>query len=258
MLKHHTAETAGATMILLVCGTVLVFLSRRWGVGSDLMSQLGAAAGPVAVVLGIGAAIHGRSMPPTHITTVTRLWGTLGSLAAGLNLWSLGYFSRGNAGGAVRWLMPAVLIGAWWLPRRFYGGEPERGPRPDADAALPKAPITPPGSSSLSGLLDALEEVAEAHPELFDTDVRERLWTVVERRYVRLDLGYEIPNDLGMHTEGANLRLRAVLEQHLKNLTTIAEIFKLDTEAKRLRTLQNPAVRSQQQGLTYDAFFGSP
>jgi hypothetical protein len=45
---------------------------------------------------------------------------------------------------------------------------------------------TRPGSSSLSGLLNALDEIAEEHAELLDTDVRERVWEVVERRYVKL------------------------------------------------------------------------
>ena len=246
MLKHHTGETVTATVILLVCGGALALLSHRWGVGGDLLSQLGAVAGPVGVVLGLGMAIHGRAMPPTHITVPARAWGLLGSVAAIANLWSLGYFERGGRAGVVRWLLPVSLVVAWLLPRRFYGEE------------APSIPGTPPGSSSLSGLLDGLEEVGEAHPELFDTDVRERLWTVVERRYVQLDRAYEIPRDLGMFSEDGNALLHAALEQHVGNLVAIASAFRLDTEAKRLRTLQNPAVKSARQGLTYDAFFGAP
>jgi len=110
----------------------------------------------------------------------------------------------------------------------------------------------------MSGLLDALDEIAEVHAELLDTAVRERLWEVVEHRYVKLDATYQIPEQLGMFSEAANRRLRAALEHHLTNLVTIAEIFKLDTEAKRLRTLQNPAVKSEPHGHTYDYFLGSP
>jgi hypothetical protein len=110
----------------------------------------------------------------------------------------------------------------------------------------------------LSGLLDALDEIAEAHPELLDTDVRERMSSVIERRYVKLDLSFKVPGDLGMFSATANEKLRAALEQHLTNLTTIADIFKLDTETKRLRTLRNPAVKSEPHGHTYDYFLGSP
>jgi hypothetical protein len=110
----------------------------------------------------------------------------------------------------------------------------------------------------LSGLLDALDEVAQEHEELLDTDVRERLWQVIERRYVKLDATYEIPEDLGMFSKGGNRKLRAALQQHLGNLVAIAEAFRLDTEAKRLRTLLNPGVKSEPGGHTYDYFLGSP
>jgi hypothetical protein len=60
---RHTQETIGATGILLLCGSALWVLSRHWGVGSDLMSQIAAFAGPVGVVLGVGLAVHGKKMP---------------------------------------------------------------------------------------------------------------------------------------------------------------------------------------------------
>ncbi|MBN2382563.1 hypothetical protein JXQ70_06755 [bacterium] len=122
----------------------------------------------------------------------------------------------------------------------------------------PPRPTIPPGTSSLSGLLDALDEIAQEHTELLDSDVRKRLWQVIERRYVKLDATYEIPQDLGMASEAGNRRLRAALAQHLGNLIAIAEAFRLDSEAKRLRTLLNPAVRSEPHGHTYDYFFAAP
>ena len=240
MLKHHTVDTLGATLVLLLCGGGLLYLSHRGGIGRDLMSQLAAVMGPIGVITGIGAAIHGRSMPPTHITMPARVWGTLGSLTACVNLWSLGFFQRAGAAGAVGWLAPPALVAAWWLPRRFYGKAP--------------AELRP----GLAGFLDALEEVASEHPELFDTDVRERMWEAVEHRYLRLESSYEIPRDLGMSTKDGNARLRAVLEHHLKDLVTIADALKLDTEDKRRQSLLDSEVRSQQEGLTYDAFLGSP
>jgi hypothetical protein len=107
-------------------------------------------------------------------------------------------------------------------------------------------------------LLDALDEVAREHEELLDTDVRERLWEAIERRYVKLDSSYEIPEDLGMLSEAGNRKLGAALKQHLGNLVAIAEAFRLDTEAKRLRTLLNPNVKSEPGGHTYDYFIGAP
>jgi hypothetical protein len=83
--------------------------------------------GPVAVTLGIGMAIHGGAMPPTHITLPARAWGVLGSLASCANLWSLGFYSsvRANsAGGIVRAVVPLVLVAVWFLPARYYGQPP--------------------------------------------------------------------------------------------------------------------------------------
>jgi hypothetical protein len=89
------------------------------------MSQLAAGAGPMGFVLGVGMAINGRAMPPSGITVVTRAWGLAGSAAAFLNLWTLGYFAAGGpAGRVVRWLVPAVLVGAWFLPAHVYGPLP--------------------------------------------------------------------------------------------------------------------------------------
>src|SRR5688572_26599368 len=119
-MKRHTPETIAATLICLICGSALLYLSHRIGVGKDMMRAFAAMLGPVGVVLGIGMAIHGGAMPPTRITPVTRVWGTVGSIAACAHVWFRGYFEQGGAGGVVRLLMPVALIAAWWLPSRFY------------------------------------------------------------------------------------------------------------------------------------------
>ena len=133
-----------------------------------------------------------------------------------------------------------------WL-RRLFGAPPRLS-----------APTVPPGTSALAGLLDALEEVAEQHAEVFDTDVREQIWEVVEQRYVRRTRGYVIPATLGMFTDEGNARLRAALEHHLKNLVAIADAFRLDTEVQRLRTIRNPAVASGRKRYSFEDFFGAP
>jgi hypothetical protein len=122
MLKHHSEETKAATGILLVSGTALTYLSHRWGLGGRPMHILGAAAGPIALILGLGTAIHGRAMPPTHITLPARIWGLLGSIAGSINLWWLGFFQRQGSANRAAWLLPVALIVAWLLPERFYRG----------------------------------------------------------------------------------------------------------------------------------------
>jgi hypothetical protein len=125
-MTRHNAESIGGVVVLLACGTGLTFLSHRWGVGGNHMSQLAACFGPMAVVLGVGMVIHGVAMPLNRISLAARFWGIVGSLAGAANLWDLGYFQQGGpAGRAVRLLMPVALVGAWLLPARFYGETPE-------------------------------------------------------------------------------------------------------------------------------------
>ena len=249
MPTHHTDETKASTAILLVCGSALTFLSYRWGLGRSPMSILAAAAGPLAIVLGIGNAIHGRAMPPTHITLPARIWGLLGSVAGSLNLWWLGFFERQGSGGRAAWLMPLALVVAWLLPGRFYRGH--------SHAIVPDPSATP-GSLELRAFLDELEKVGEKHSELFDTDVREQLWAVIERKYVKLDHAYEIPQSFGMFSEVGNSELRAVLVLHLANMINVAQAQNLDSESKRLDWLQNINVKSTLHGYSYDQFIGAP
>ena len=124
MPSRHSPETIGTALMLLAGGGVLLYLSHRWGVGMDLMSGIGAVMGPVGVALGVGMMIHGKAMPPTHVSLAARCWGTCGSLEACWHLLYRGYFEHRAATGVARSLMPLVLVLVWWLPGRFYGPEP--------------------------------------------------------------------------------------------------------------------------------------
>lgn len=248
MFKNHTDETKIATGILLVCGSALTYLSHRWGLGKSPMGIIVTVAGPLAVVLGLGTAIHGRAMPPTHITLPARVWGIIGSVAGSINLWWLGFFKHEGSLASIRWFMPVVLIVAWLLPHRFYRGH--------SHAITPD--LAAPGSSELRAFLDDLEKVGERHSELFDTDVREQLWAAIERKYIQLDQAYDLPLTFGMFSEAGNSELRAVLVHNLANMVSAAEIYKLDSEFKRLESLQNSNVRSRLHGYTYDEFIGAP
>ena len=121
-MKRHSPDSVAATALLLLCGAVTFILSRRWGVDGSLARQMAAIVGPLGLALAVGMALHGVAMPTTHISRPARIWGLVGSLAAIVNLWSLGYFSQGGpAGRTVRMLMPVALVVAWFLPQRFYG-----------------------------------------------------------------------------------------------------------------------------------------
>lgn len=114
------------------------------------------------------------------------------------------------------------------------------------------------GSSSLAGLLEVLEDIAEEFPEVLDTDVRERIWDVVHRRVILAESGFIVPTGLGMFSEAANRKLSAALQHHLNNLATAFEVCGLKTARERLNSFQNPHVKTPVHGYTYEDFFGSP
>jgi len=126
-----------------------------------------------------------------------------------------------------------------------------RTPAPPLDAGQPVA------WSSMASLLEDLEKIGDEHPEIYDTDVRERMWTVVERVLIKGETGFVIPADLGMFSDEANQRLRAVLDENLRRLETTFRTFELDTEAKRLNSFCNPRLKTE-RGQHVDAFFGHP
>jgi hypothetical protein len=114
------------------------------------------------------------------------------------------------------------------------------------------------GSSSLAGLLQTLEEIAEEHPELLDTDVRERMWEVVYRRVILGESQFPIPTNLGLFSDAANHKVAQALTHHLNNLSTAFEVCGLKTEQARMHSFQNPSVKTPIHGYTFDVFFGSP
>jgi hypothetical protein len=143
MSQRHSAETIVGAAMLLLCGTGLTILTHVFGVNSGMMSQMAAGVGPVAIVLGIGMAVHGQSMPPNRISVPARAWGMLGSAVSIAHLWWIGYFAVPTPGRKfAQLIIPIALIVAWLLPARAYGDEaPESQP-----AADPMAPHAPPAT----------------------------------------------------------------------------------------------------------------
>lgn len=111
--------------------------------------------------------------------------------------------------------------------------------------------------SSLAGFLEDLEMVARDHPELFDTDVRERMWSVVDHVLIKQSTGIVIPEAFGMFSPEGNQRVRDVFTLHLNNLRKVFAAFNLDTEEKRLHSFFNPKLHTE-SGMTIDEFFGHP
>ncbi len=130
-----------------------------------------------------------------------------------------------------------------------------------ADSGAAPAPASEPGHpvawSSMASLLEDLEKIGDDHPEIYGTDVRERLWAIADRVLIKQELEIVIPLELGMFSNEANQRLRAALEENLRHLEEVFRVFELNTEAKRLNSFCNPRVRTE-RGKHVDAFFGHP
>lgn len=111
--------------------------------------------------------------------------------------------------------------------------------------------------SSMASLLEDLEQFGKEHEELYDTDVRERLWGVANSALIQQTDGYIIPKDLGMFSPEANAELVSILKRNVKQLREAFSVFKLDTEQKRLTSFFNPKLHTE-SGSTVDDFFGHP
>lgn len=130
-----------------------------------------------------------------------------------------------------------------WLSSVF-----RRGPAP------PERPVA---WSAMASLLDDLDDIAAEHEELFDTDVRERLWAVVEEALIKGRSQTPVPQRFGMLTEEGDQRVRRAMEQHVARLRDVFETFGLDTPERRRKSFHNAALRSE-RGRTVSDFFGDP
>jgi len=96
--------------------------------------------GPTVLVLGLGLLIHGRGIPTSGATRLTRIYGFAGGVAAIVSLHLLGYFARPPRH---RWTdllytaLPFAMLLVWFLPSRVFGA-------PEAAAAPPTAPVAGP------------------------------------------------------------------------------------------------------------------
>jgi hypothetical protein len=118
-------------------------------------------------------------------------------------------------------------------------------------------PAHPVGWSSMAALLEDLEALGEDHVELYDTDVRERMWAVVDRVLLKQGGNRTVPDDLGMLTAEGNRKLKTVLEENLERVAATFAVFKLNTEHDRRRSFLNPNLKSE-SGRRVEDFFGHP
>ena len=110
----------------------------------------------------------------------------------------------------------------------------------------------------MAALLDDLELLAVDHPEIEDTDVRERLAALVEVQLLNQESDVSVPADLGMLTEEGNHRLHTLMTEHISRLREVFAVFGLTTREQRAASFFNPKLRSSRGQLGVDHFFGAP
>jgi len=127
---------------------------------------------------------------------------------------------------------------------------------PAATEQLPNPrPSTLRGEQILRSLLDDLERVSKQSEEIFDTDVRERMWDAVDKGFINTKRGYALPNKFGMFSDQGNARVKEALRRFIERATTWARSHRVTSSRARLAAFQDSNVVSQ-GGRRYDDFFG--
>ena len=115
----------------------------------------------------------------------------------------------------------------------------------------------PVGWSSTAWFLGDLEAIGDEHEEIYDTEVRENLWSYLEARFIKYDKEAPLPSSFGMFTEDANEKIRQVFAHNASRLDTIIEVFELDTVEKRKTSFTNSKLTTE-RGSKLEDFFGFP
>src|SRR5262245_13918872 len=93
-MQSEDMGSRAAGVLFLLGGGGLVAWAWRSALVSDQYSLKAALLGPTLLVLGIGLLIHGKGIPSSGATRLTRIYGVAGGLASIVNLYLLGFFER--------------------------------------------------------------------------------------------------------------------------------------------------------------------
>jgi hypothetical protein len=108
----------------------------------------------------------------------------------------------------------------------------------------------------LAELLSRLIVVAKNHPEIEDTEVRERMDEAVYHGFLVQTVGYQLPNSFAMYSPQGDLAVKAVLEWFLPTARGLAAKAGIDTFHMRLAAFQDLDVTVGPQSMSYNDFFG--
>src|SRR5574341_287897 len=143
-VQSEDIGSRAAGVLCFVVGAGLTVWAWRSALDGGQYGLKVAIIGPTVLVLGMGLLIHGKGIPTSGATRLTRIYGLAGGIATILNLYLLEFFERPVRHRSV-WLMesalPFLLLLVWTLPNRFFGGAPtpQVSPSPHEHPSPPKA-----------------------------------------------------------------------------------------------------------------------
>jgi hypothetical protein len=108
----------------------------------------------------------------------------------------------------------------------------------------------------LAELLRRLSAIEDAHAEVGDTEVRERLDDAVHHGFLIPTPGYQLPDEFAMYSPEGDRAVRDALVWFLPAATAAAAAEGLDTFHKRLAAFQNLEVTVGPDQVCYNDFFG--
>ena len=111
---------------------------------------------------------------------------------------------------------------------------------------------------ALEDLLKELVAVSKDHGEIFDTDVRERMFDAVYDGFLKPKEHYASPGSFGMFSDEGNQRVKAALENYIKRANARAEEIGLSDPNERLAAFQDTefSVGEGEDTIMFDDFFG--
>jgi hypothetical protein len=109
--------------------------------------------------------------------------------------------------------------------------------------------------AALIELMEQLEAIGEQHEELYDTDVRERMFEAVKRAFLKPERGYQLPKDFGMFDAASNPPIRDALQKYVTKASQRAHTLGISKPEDRLAAFQDIGAQTK-TGQSYDSFFG--
>lgn len=107
---------------------------------------------------------------------------------------------------------------------------------------------------ALKQFLTALDRIEAKHDELGDTDVREQIYTAVNRAFINPLDGYILPSTFGMFSEQGNVLVHSAIQRCLEHPQVLEASKTLSNSEDRLNAFQDHNVRTNEETSVFSLF----